>query len=376
MASHQKKRSILILCPIYAPYAGGGGQYFPLLVENISSLGVFTETVVVTEFHTKHAFIEKKENLTILRILPRRDSLENKSLTYSVFSFICTYLFIILIIPFLILYYRVSVFQFTRYYYRPIFILCSFLSNVFKTITIMDIRTNVEKDSIFRNAFGVDVFLSMSNNIKRQLKRANVDESKIVEIPNVIKFNDSVVEADDDQIIDKFLKGNEKRFLLFVGQLIERKSILEVLEAFKSFRYREKSHFLVLIGRDMLDLESQGLLKISDGVIFLGEQPREVVLAFIRKSTMVLQPSKIEGVSRVSLEALRYGKKVLLPNCVDEFVTSNPAFVTETNSAEDIYRKILEIMNSDKHPVYNVDVHSPAIHTKHLSKLYGNVLSD
>ena len=69
----------------------------------------------------------------------------------------------------------------------------------------------------------------------------------------------------------------------------------------------------------MYDLKSEGYLERSNGVVFLGEQSREVVLAFIRRATLVLQPSKPEGVSRVALESLHYGKKIPLPNCVDEF---------------------------------------------------------
>ncbi len=367
-------RNILILCPIYAPYGGGGGQYFPLLVDNLKKIQMFNRIVVVTEYHRKHKLIEEEESVTIFRIIPRRDSLENKLFLYSVFSFLCAYSIIVLVIPILAIYYRINIVQFTRYYYPPIFVLCYFLRKILNIKIIMDIRTNAENDSVFSRSFGVNSYLSISTNISKQLKRASVDDSKIVEIPNVIEFSHKENLPLHDAVVDELLGENLNQFMLFVGQLIERKSIFEVLEAFKLYRQIDPTVDLVLIGRDMYDLQSKGYMEASDGIIFLGEQSREVVLAFIRRSSLVLQPSKLEGVSRVALEALYYKKKVLLPNCVDEFVQSNPQFVVRENTSKEIFFKMKELMAHDIKPTYDLNVHSPSLHREKLLKMYEKVL--
>ena len=101
-------KNILILCPIYAPYGGGGGQYFPLLVHNLNKIKFFNKIVVVTEYHNRHKLIEESEEATIFRIIPKRDSLENKSFIYSVLSFFCAYTIICLALPILAFYYQIE----------------------------------------------------------------------------------------------------------------------------------------------------------------------------------------------------------------------------------------------------------------------------
>ena len=372
--SAMMRNNILILCPIYAPYGGGGGQYFPLLVNNLKKTQIFNKIVIVTEYHNSHKLIEVSERATIFRIIPKRDSLENKSFIYSVFSFLCAYTIILLMVPILAFYYRVSIFQFTRYYYRAVFLVCYFLRSICKIKTVMDIRTSAERDMLFAKSFGVDAYLSISENITKQLIKSRVDKTKIFQIPNVIEFPNEEPSLLQDNVVDELL--GEGQFMLFVGQLIERKSIFEVLGAFKLYRAINPGIRLVLIGRDMHDLKSKGLLETSDGIVYLGEQSRELVLAFIRRSSLVLQPSKLEGISRVALESLYYGKKILLPNCIDEFVRSNPHFVPKENTVESIFEKIKELMVSDASPIYDLDIHNPVSHRKKLSQMYRNILID
>ena len=369
------KQSILILCPIYKPYAGGGGQYFPLLVKNIASLNLFKRVIVLTEYHKYHSIVENESGIILIRCLPKRDSLEDKSLLYSVISFLVTYLMILFLVPVLIILFKVSIFQFTRYYYLPLFFLSWFIQNILGAKVILDIRTNVERDYIFKKMFGVNIYLSISKNITEQLIRAGKRSDQITEIPNVIEFDKKNSLASDLDIIKMHLSKDQKKYILFVGQLVDRKSIKEALDAFKDYRADNPLSYFVIIGRDMYNLESKGLLKKTDGIIYLGEQPREVALAFIRQSSLILQPSKMEGISRVSLEALKYNKMVLLPNCVDEFVSSNPSFTVKHNTAREILSKIYELLESKDKPIYDVSIHHPEYHKQRLLELYKSLFN-
>ena len=81
----------LLICPIYEPYAGGGGQYFPYLRNSILMQCGFYSIDVITEYHSSKPTIERDPKGVIYRVLPKRDSKENKTYIYSVLSFILTY---------------------------------------------------------------------------------------------------------------------------------------------------------------------------------------------------------------------------------------------------------------------------------------------
>ena len=45
--------SIILVCPVYRPYAGGGGQYFPILIDSLLKLNKFKKVLILTEYHSK-----------------------------------------------------------------------------------------------------------------------------------------------------------------------------------------------------------------------------------------------------------------------------------------------------------------------------------
>ena len=51
------------------------------------------------------------------------------------------------------------------------------------------------------------------------------------------------------------------------------------------------------------------LINKEKNILYIGEKPREITLDFIECSELVLQPSRIEGIPRVSIETLSLQKK-------------------------------------------------------------------
>lgn len=115
-------------------------------------------------------------------------------------------------------------------------------------------------------------------------------------------------------------------------------------------------------------------MKQIKGVVYLGTVSHDRAIALMQGSDMVLQPSKIEGIPRVSLEALSLGKKVLLPPCVPEFVIACPNFCPVDVKPESICTGIEKVLTIGKPPSYNLKAHDPEAMTKKVNSVYKHIL--
>ena len=111
--------------------------------------------------------------------------------------------------------------------------------------------------------------------------------------------------------------------------------------------------------------------KIQDqrNVYWTGALQRAATLAFIQEAAVVLQPSRIEGIPRVSLEAFAFRKKILLPPCVPEFY-KNKKFMPKYINASGIAKTLHTITRSQAVPFYNLKAHEPSNSQKILKKVY------
>lgn len=95
-------RSILVCCPVYSPHAGGGGQYFPLLVKQLLSFKSTKNVIVLTEFHPSEKLYTYESGAHVYRLLPQRDTKVNKTKIYSILSFLLTYFLFYFLLPILL----------------------------------------------------------------------------------------------------------------------------------------------------------------------------------------------------------------------------------------------------------------------------------
>lgn len=346
----------LLLIPIYEPYAGGGGQYFPVLRNKIMTRCDFSKIDVITEYHSSYPLIEDTKIGKIYRILPRRDSKSGKSRIYSVSSFISSYLIMFFAIIILILREKYNIFLFTRYY-RRFFYLYLYVVKKFANIGIIcDLRATVDDTRFYRGLNVCDLVICNSSAVFDQAQTMSSIKNKCILVTNPINFIEP-----NERVKESFLTliNNHKvpkKYLLFVGQLLERKSIWEVLKAYDHSKLRVSSVGLVIVGRNMMDNK---ILKYMDdvGAIYLSEQPRDIVAWLMRESEIVLQPSKIEGIPRVSLEALYLQKKVILARCVPEFIKSDPNYVAFDLGKKELSKLLKDCLVRRDLPLYDVSVH-------------------
>ena len=366
------KKNILVCCPVYSPHAGGGGQYFPLLVSQLLSLDSIKNVIVLTEKHPDKTYYEVEHNAHIYRLLPQRDTKINKTKIYSLISFFITYTLFYLLLPALIARHRIGVIHYTRYLRAPFYFLMSIFKNLFRVKIILDMRTTVESDISIKKLFGFSSMISNSIGVYDQMCKLGVDKEKNFFVPNPIEFPKKLPPEEASKIVKELGVDLNTPYLLFVGQLLERKSIIEVIDAFNVFNTEHQSFKLILVGRNMIGKLIEDRLIENENIKHIQPIERRKVIALMQYSEIILQPSKVEGIPRVSLEALSLGKKVLLPPCVPEFVANNSIFSINKVTSSEIKDAIFRIYKTSKLPEYDLSVHNPAESIKALSIVYKN----
>ena len=368
------KINVLIVCPVYAPHVGGGGQYFPLLVKELNRSDVVGKIIVLTENHSERSRVSVEDGSIVYRLLPQRDSLSDKSLLYSILSFMFTYCILYFSIPFLLIRYQVSILHYTRYLRRSFYFLTYLSKNVFKVKIILDMRTTVENIDVLKCLFGVDCIISNSEAVFNQINHAGFPGKCHILVENPMYFPEAFMEIELNRLLVEISSEIRRPYLLFLGQLLERKSIYEILDAFEVFNDREPEFRLIIAGRNMLGKHIINRIKGIKNAIYVGPVWHQHAIALIQGSELVLQPSKIEGIPRVSLEALSLGKKVLLPPCVPEFLESCPEFCPNEISPEIISSCIEKILSYENVPEYDLKKHEAQKSIGKVINIYKKVI--
>ncbi len=105
---------------------------------------------------------------------------------------------------------------------------------------------------------------------------------------------------------------NLKRVLLFCGDIIERKGIPELTEVWNSFSAMHKGWILVMVGAIVDRNLKDRLQQAGNGqVIFTGRLSHEQVLNYMQAADAYIQPSRLEGLSNATMEAMAVGLPVV-----------------------------------------------------------------
>lgn len=116
---------------------------------------------------------------------------------------------------------------------------------------------------------------------------------------------------------ERFPKSAGARWVLFVGRVAEQKGIIESLRAcFDTLAAGDKWHLFVAgpdeFGMTPMLQAAVARKGLADRVTFAGMLHRQDVLACLGRASILLQPSKSEGLSMSILEAMAAGLPVLI----------------------------------------------------------------
>ena len=166
-----------------------------------------------------------------------------------------------------------------------------------------------------------------------------VAESKIIIIPNPIFFRE---QADSLLPLDPVI--------LFAGRFVAYKNLPLVLRVFDSVREKLGRGRLILIGHgpDRADLERQiAGLKSSARIQLLTSLPQEKLFELIRESAIAIGPALSEFNPNFILEALSFGKPVLLSRGHGLTISLPDAFVFNPQSEAELAQKLENLLQPE-----------------------------
>jgi glycosyltransferase involved in cell wall biosynthesis len=112
----------------------------------------------------------------------------------------------------------------------------------------------------------------------------------------------------------------------------------------------------------------------ANDVFYVGHVPHQDALALMRGAEIVIMPSRSEGLSRVILEAVSLGVKVICPPDIPEFEQHLPAFVLPEVSASAIAAALEKVWADNTRPSYPLSDHTIARVVTQLLETYRDTL--
>jgi glycosyltransferase involved in cell wall biosynthesis len=175
-------------------------------------------------------------------------------------------------------------------------------------------------------------------------------QKDLVCIPNgaEIKFNHNT-----ESLKDWDLRKNN--YILSVSRLIRHKGIHYLIEAFNDLCEKKlnQGKKLVIVGDGSFTDEYVTYLKAlavkNREIIFTGTLSGEKLEQLFSHCFLFVQPSESEGMSLALLEAMGYGKAILISNILENInVLKGSGFVFENKNKDDLKNKLKEILDNPK----------------------------
>ena len=173
-------------------------------------------------------------------------------------------------------------------------------------------------------------------------------QKDLVLIPNgaEIRFN-----SDDDTLHNWNLEKDG--YIFSASRLIRHKGIHYLISAFNQLcaKNLNQGKKLVIAGdgsfTDDYVNELKKLAKDNENIIFTGTISGEKLEQLFSHCYLFVQPSESEGMSLALLEAMGYGKAILVSNISENVsVLRGSGFVFENKDAKDLETKLLGILNN------------------------------
>ena len=175
-------------------------------------------------------------------------------------------------------------------------------------------------------------FVAYGTRAKEYLVKLGADEKKVRIFLNDVNKKyfqtQSKKFTKQKEIIRKKYRISTKKNLIYVGQLIERKGILDLLKVYKTFKKTHPQWGLIIAGYGQLEEKINKIIKQENlkDVYCLGFIEQYVLPKIYAISNILALPSHEEVWGLVVNEALYSGLKVVVSDkcgCIPELVTNN-----------------------------------------------------
>ena len=157
---------------------------------------------------------------------------------------------------------------------------------------------------------------------------------------------------------DNTLKNNydiNGYFLLFVGGVIQRKGIHQLIEALPAILKDQPKTKLIVVGQGNLETEMKTLSKkigVDQNIIFTGALPHKELPRYFATADVFILPSFSEGFGLVVAEAISSGTLTIASNLKpinDIIIENKTGFYLKNIDSQSIAEKIIEVLKNKDH---------------------------
>ena len=170
--------------------------------------------------------------------------------------------------------------------------------------------------------------------------KVGIKKEKLVKILNWIEIPSYTKERKDD----------EKTVFLYVGWMVEKKGVNELLDVILEHKDLSQHQFIFAGGGTLLDeLKERVKDKNLTNVLFTGWIDKEALATYYKKSDVLILPSHAEGFPNVILEALGYHLSIISTDigAISESVIDGyNGYLIEPKDKVLLYQKIKKIGDS------------------------------
>ncbi len=173
----------------------------------------------------------------------------------------------------------------------------------------VDINYRARKIGVVKALRAADVILSVSEALKDKIIQLGIPAAKVFRLYNAVDSGFSV--QDQKMSRQKLNLLPDKKYILFIGNLIPIKGISNLIDAFEKYILKEFSEVdLVIIGAGPLRSELEKKIeKINSGnrIRLLGVRPHSEIPAWMNACDLLCLPSYNEGFPVTLIEARACG---------------------------------------------------------------------
>ena len=222
-----------------------------------------------------------------------------------------------------------------------------------------------------------------ANNLKLELVKNGVPESRVEVIPNGIDLNKFSI-MNRNRCRELLGMTADGPIILFIGRLSTEKDVNTLISAAGLLKDTEAMPTIYLVGDGPLrhSLSSHATnLGIADNVIFCGRVEHNKLKNWLGAADYLCLPSLREGCPNVVLEALACGKPVIgsRVGAIPDLVAKDSGVLFEPGNAEDLARAIREAtdLQWDQENIRaGVSQFTWDSAAKNYDRLYGSISND
>ena len=203
----------------------------------------------------------------------------------------------------------------------------------------------IDKEKLLYSIPGINI-IAVSNGMKRKILNEFplVKEEQIKVVLNGTDFHAEYIRSD---LIRKYGIEN-KKILLCVGSLNERKNQLQIISVFAKQPVLMENICVIFCGSDGLDGKFQKEIienNLSDSLIYAGAVSSDDMKKYYSMADGLIMPSLAEGLSIAALEALAYGLPIIMfsdSECADDLNDSKVVCMAQNRTDYDLAQAIMK----------------------------------